>query len=91
MRSHGGCPARFRVPRCISQQLCSCQLPGQQRLKDGISAAAILGFPSTARAAFVPVLTLFTVQDGVCGNVRAWLELVGCACGGAIISVGIEK
>lgn len=89
MRSHHSCLARLR---CISQQLCSCQLPGQQRLKDGISAAAaILGLSSTARAAFVPILTLFTIQNGVCGNVRAWLELVGCACGGAIISVGIEK
>lgn len=92
MPCHHGCLARFHVPRCISHQLCSCQLLRQQQLTDGISSVAvILGLSSMTLAAFVPSLTLFNVQNGVYGNVRAWLEMVVCACWGAIISVGIEK
>lgn len=67
------------LPRCISHQLCSCQLLRQQQLKAGISSAAlILGLSSTTRAAFLPVLTLFNVQNGVYGNVRVWLEVLVC-------------
>lgn len=92
MPCHHGCLACSHIPRCISHQLCSCQLLRQQQLKDGISSiAVILGLSSMTLPAFVPVLTLFKVQNGVYGNVGVWLELVVCACGGAIISVGIEK
>lgn len=62
------------------QQLCSCQLLGQQQLKDGISSSAVIpGLYSMISQHFFPFRP-FNAQNSVHGNVGMWLELVVCAC-----------